>query len=99
MSTDVSVDVHLGPDGTLLELLRQARVGWLKQMPNGDFRPRLYSAYVMTLGELPPFKQMRRFFANRAAAREIQLAAAREPAAPSNVRITHESPYRSPPLD
>jgi hypothetical protein len=86
-------------EGGLYELLRQARVGWLKQMPDGDFRPRLHSAYVMTLGELPPFKQLRRFFANRAAEREIQLAAARQPAAPSNVRITHESPYRSPPLD
>jgi hypothetical protein len=86
-------------EGGLYELLRQARVGWLKQMPNGDFCPTLHSAYVMTLGELPPFKQVRRFFADRAAMREIQFAAARKPSAPSNIRITHESPYRSAPLD
>lgn len=86
-------------EGGLYELLRQASVGWLRQMPDGDFCPTLQSAYVMTLGELPPFKQVRRFLADRAAIREIRFAAVRVATAPTDVRITHESPYRSPPMD
>jgi hypothetical protein len=70
---------------------RQVKTGYVQadRSDPGMYSPTIQGAYLMTWGQLPPMKQMRRSEEDKRAAEQVRQALASPVTAPGSVRITH----------